>query len=84
MSTRQKTKKKTNKKAWFVRVRGSYLPTSNTGLVIYTVYVAYIVAVLVSWIMSGYNYLTFILFALPLLIAAALVTQYIASKHASR
>lgn len=81
MRKNNRSKKKPNNNAWFVRVRGSYLPANNAGLAIYSAYAAYVVAVFVSWLMAGHNYKAFLLFALPLVVAAALATQYIASRH---
>ena len=74
-------KMKSNR-AWFTRVRSSYLPNSSIGLVIYFAYLAYLVALLADWIHNGHHMWYFLVDVIPLSVAAALVTQYVASKHA--
>lgn len=70
-----------SKKAWFVKVRGSYLPSSLIGLVLYLAYAAYIVLLAVGWYVDGHRIWYLLVNVIPLMIGAALVTQYIASKH---
>lgn len=73
--------KKNNNKNWFVAVRGSYLPSSTTGMIIYLLYVTYIVAIVVGWYRQGHDYWTLLINVIPLSVGSMLVTQYIASKH---
>lgn len=72
---------KNSKTAWFRPVRRSYLPCSWQGMIIYLAYVVYIVALAYDWYHLGHHGWTMIVNVLPLAVAAALVTQYIASKN---
>jgi hypothetical protein len=72
---------KNNSATWFRKIRGSYLPTSFTGLVIYLIYVAYVIAVAVEWFQKGYDYWTLLTVVLPVVAVAALIVQFIASKR---
>lgn len=74
--------KSKNNRAWFIRVRSSYLPISPTGFVIYFVYLAYLLALIADWLRDGHHVWYFLVDIVPLSIAAALVTQYVASKRA--
>jgi hypothetical protein len=73
--------KKNKNKSWFVAVRGSYLPSSLTGMVIYLLYITYVVALIIGWYIEGHNYWDLLIFVIPLSIGAMLITQHIASKH---
>jgi hypothetical protein len=73
---------KSNTINWFRKVRGSYLPSSFVGLVIYLAYVAYIVAIGLEWYASGQGYWTLLTVVVPLVAFSTLVVQYIASRHA--
>ena len=70
-----------SKQAWFVKTRGSYLPSSLMGASIYTLYVLYVVALLGDWAINGHHTWHLLTAVIPLTVGAALVTQYIASKH---
>ncbi len=72
---------KKNSSYWFRAIRGSYLPSSLLGLCIYLLYVAYIVTLTYEWIIRGSDSWTLLTVVLPLIVLAALITQYIASKH---
>lgn len=74
-----KTKSKTH--AWFIARRGSYLPASLIGLIIYLVYVAYIAALLGGWYVDGHRIWYLLVYVIPLSTAAAILTQFVASKH---
>lgn len=69
-------------KAWFVKRRGSYLPAAKIGYGLYLVYVAYAVLLLVGWYVDGHRIWYFLTDVIPFTVGAALVTQYVASKHA--
>lgn len=73
---------KRNKKAWFKKVRGSYLPSSVTGLTIYLIYTGYVVALFADWYWNGHHVWYLLTAVVPLSVGAALITQYIAAKHA--
>lgn len=72
---------KKSKNAWFRPVRRSYLPSSWQGLAIYIMYVAYIVVLVADWYRLGSDVWTLVVNVIPLVAAAAVVTQYIASKN---
>lgn len=70
-----------NKHQWFEKVRNSYLPKSWQGYLIYMSYVAYVVLLPIGWYRRGHAIWDLFTVVIPLWIAAALVTQYIASKR---
>lgn len=79
-TTKKKTVPTPKKGAWFVPVRGSYLPATAIGWLLYLPYLAYLVfAFVIGWrdINSVGNT---ILFILPNWIAAAAVMSWIASR----
>jgi hypothetical protein len=76
--------KKTNKrnsKAWFVHVRKSYLPASWQGFGIYLLYVAYLIMVPVVWYSNGHDLWRLLTTVIPLILAMALLTQFVAYKN---
>lgn len=75
-------KGKAKKGAWFYKIRGSYLPCSWQGLTIYFVYMAYVIALPVAWYLGERNLWSLVTFVVPLWVAAAVFTQYVASRHA--
>jgi hypothetical protein len=75
-------KKKTTK--WFKYTRKSYLPAAWQGLVIYLIYVTYIVVVPIIWYRKGHNLWTLVSEVIPLMLAAVILTQYIASSNSNR
>jgi biotin transporter BioY len=68
-------------RVWFKRIRSSYLPTSTVGFILYFIYLAYLLALIADWLRDGHHVWYFLVDVLPLSVAAALITQYIASKH---
>jgi hypothetical protein len=76
-----KKARKAKNKAWFTSVRKSYLPASWQGLCIYTLYVAYSIAVPVIWYNNGHDMSKLVTNVIPLVVAATLLTQFIASKN---
>ena len=66
---------------WFRPVRRSYLPSSWQGLVIYLLYVAYVVALVADWYRLGHHGWTLLVSVIPLVVAALVVTQYVASNN---
>lgn len=70
-----------SKTAWFRPVRRSYLPSSWQGMLIYLIYMAYIIVLAGDWYHLGHHGWTLLVNVLPLAIAAAIFTQYIASKN---
>lgn len=82
MTKKQKTKKaKPKNKAWFISVRGSYLPNSTAGWLTYIPYIAYILAVFYIAINETDSYGLAVLYIVPNLIAAIIVMTYIAAKR---
>jgi len=67
---------------WFRPIRGSYLPANRQGLLVYLVYVAYLIVLLVAWLMAGHTLWRLATAVIPLMVAAAVLMQYIAGKHA--
>jgi len=77
---RKNTRPKPRKDAWFVPVRGSYLPASWQGWLTYLPFVAYLVFTLVyavNWISSLAQA---ILFIVPNFVAAAAVMTWVAKR----
>jgi hypothetical protein len=66
--------------AWFVPVRGSYLPASPAGWCSYLPFVAYLIFVLVVGIKDISSSLVTVLLVVPNWVAAAAVMTYIASR----
>ena len=67
--------------AWFRPIRGSYLPANNRGLLVYLTYVAYLVVLTVAWFTGGRTLWRLVAVVIPLMVAAAVLTQYVAAKH---
>ena len=76
--------KSSNDKVWFTAVRGSYLPASRKGLIVYLLYVLYLVALMVFWNVRDRDTWELLTAVIPLSIAAAGLTQYIAAKHSNK
>lgn len=72
---------KAKQKPWFKPVRDSYIPVSWEGLRIYLLYVLYIFALLINWFESGRDATALLTSVIPLMVAATILTQFIASKH---
>jgi hypothetical protein len=72
---------KNNTSIWFRKVRGSYLPTSFIGLVIYLLYVTYIVAVGIEWYRIGHDSWALLTALLPCVVAATVIVHWVASWH---
>jgi hypothetical protein len=71
------------KQKWFINVRYSYLPASAMGLLVYMMYMAYLVALVADWLRDGHHVWYLLVNVIPLSVAAAVLTQYIAYKHSS-
>lgn len=68
------------KQAWFIRIRGSYLPCSKQGWLSYVPFVAYL---LLAVIIAGYAAQSLALslyMVIPQWVAAAVVMSWIADK----
>ena len=77
----KKTQKlKVKKGAWFVAIRGSYLPVSWQGWLTYLPFTAYLVySLIVAFAYTG-NYLKAVLWVVPNWVAAAVVMTWIAKR----
>jgi len=78
--TSKTSKLKVRKGAWFVRVRGSYLPVSWQGWLTYIPYVAYLVyTIVVAFAYTG-NTWKAILWIVPNAVAAGVIMTWIAKQ----
>ena len=75
--------KKVNKKYWFIKVRGSYLPNNLYGWLSYIPYLAYLIFSLVIGLKDTHSLSLAILYIAPNWIAAVVVMTFIAS-HKSK
>ncbi|HSX45144.1 MAG TPA: hypothetical protein VLF39_03530 [Candidatus Saccharimonadales bacterium] len=66
--------------AWFIKVRGSYLPASSAGWLLYLPYTVYLVFTLVAALNQTSSWQLAFLFIIPNWIAAFGLMTYIASK----
>lgn len=74
----KKSKLKIKKGAWFVAIRGSYLPVSWQGWLTYIPFTAYLVySLLVAFAYTGNN-LKAVLWIVPNWVAAAVIMTWIA------
>ncbi|HUD03392.1 MAG TPA: hypothetical protein VMR51_01240 [Patescibacteria group bacterium] len=70
---------KQNKK-WFIKKRGSYLPKTWAGGLLYFIYLAYIVWILVYVMISNYNFWPAVYVLVPNWIAACIAMSWVASR----
>jgi len=76
----KKSKQKVKKGAWFVAVRGSYLPISPLGWLTYIPFVAYLVySLIVAFAYPGSNWKA-VLWIVPNWVAAAAIMTYVAKR----
>jgi len=66
--------------AWFIPIRGSYLPASAAGWWTYLPFVAYLIFSVIIGINDTSSAAVAILFIVPNWIAAAVVVTYIAAR----
>lgn len=71
---------KAKKGAWFVRVRGSYLPASLVGWLTYIPYTAYVVGVLIYVMSKRLDLWQSIFLVLPNWIAALVIMSWLAAR----
>jgi hypothetical protein len=75
-----KTKLKDKKGAWFIPVRGSYIPASWQGWLTYIPFVAYLIySVIVAWDYTSNDWKA-VLWIVPNWVTAALVMTWIARQ----
>lgn len=72
---------KTNKKQqWFYKIRGSYLPKTWQGGLIYLVYLIYLIWVLVFVMTNHYKVGEAVFFVVPNWIAACAAASWVAAR----
>ncbi len=80
MTSRNVSHKKKKAGAWFIRVRGSYLPSSLQGWLTYIPFTAYLVfSMIIAWRDSSSHSIA-VLYIIPNWIAAAVVLTWIAAR----
>lgn len=67
--------------AWFVKVRGSYLPCSWQGWLLYVPFILFLILALVVAINAGVSFAEVFFRVFPVWIAAVVVLTWIASNH---
>lgn len=66
--------------AWFIPIRGSYLPASPAGWWTYLPFVAYLIFTGVAGVKYNHSRVLAVLFIVPNWIAAAAILTYIAAR----
>lgn len=69
-----------SKRAWFIKVRGSYLPNSWQGWLTYVPFVAYLVFVLIDVTKDDLSTKQAFYVAFPQFVCAGVIMTYIAAK----
>lgn len=72
--------KKKNKNIWFTRVRGSYLPCSWQGWLIYAGFVAFLFATFYLSFKGGRTLVGQLYFIFPQYVSAAVAVHWLASR----
>lgn len=72
---------KNNNKKWFKKVRGSYLPNSWQGMLTYTVFLLYLLTVLITAFNTQEEFAGYLFFVFPQFVAAAVAITFVASKN---
>lgn len=67
-------------KAWFIKVRGSYLPNSWQGWLLYIPYLAYIIGALIFVIKGNYSFWQAVFTLLPNWVAGCVVMTWLARR----
>ena len=76
----QKSLPKLKKGAWFVRIRGSYLPMSPQAWLTYIPYIAYMVGVLIFVIQRKEPFWLAVFIAVPNWVAASFIMTWVAKQ----
>lgn len=72
------------KATWFRPVRGSFLPSSKAGYVVYAIFVGYVVFAMILGMNTTSSPGEAVLFIVPNWIAAATVITFIANRKSSQ
>ena len=64
--------------AWFIKLRGSYLPCSWQGWALYAIYAAYILGIVAYVTVNHYDRLQAVFWVFPNWVAALVVMTWIA------
>lgn len=81
MSSRKKSTKLSKNNAWFVRVRGSYVPVAWQGWLSYIPYIVYLWLVVEVAKRSDASFIQVCIVVLPQWAAAAIVMTWLATIH---
>lgn len=76
---KKSSKTKVKSKKWFIKVRGSYLPNSWQGWLLYIPFIAFLIAVVVSALRTQDSALHAFYMIFPQWVAAGVVMTWIAS-----
>jgi hypothetical protein len=79
MNKKRNKRPKVKPEAWFVRIRGSYLPASPAGWWLYVPFVTYLVFSAVVAINGTSSNTLAVLYIVPNWVAAAAVMTYVAA-----
>ncbi len=74
------THKKKRSQAWFIKVRGSYLPNSWQGWLTYVPYTAYVVGILAYALANTPDYMHAIPIIVPNWIVALVIMTWLAEQ----
>lgn len=76
--------KKKHKNIWFTRVRGSYLPCSWQGWLLYVPFIVFLAATLYLSFKGGRTYVGQLYFIFPQYVSALVVMHWIAAKFSAK
>jgi len=68
------------KQKWFTKVRGSYIPCSWQGWMLYIPFITYLIAVLVYATNNSHTAINALLIMFPQFVCSAIVMTWIASQ----
>jgi len=75
---------KIKKKAWFNRVRGSYLPCSWQGWLLYVPFVAFLVSVILAAFRNEGSVSDFLYVIFPYFVCSGVVMHWVAGRFSSK
>lgn len=73
-------KRKSTSKKWFRKVRGSYLPSSWQGWLLYVLYAAYVIGVVLYASLNQWSLGTSLFVIMPNWVAALAVMTWVAER----
>ncbi len=72
------------KNVWFKKVRGSYLPCSWQGWLLYVPFTAFLVSVIVSTFATEHSVSGFLYAIFPYFVSAGVVMHWVADRFSSK